>query len=254
MGVTRSIAKTHVVVAILVLAGCIAVSSLAVTGVIVPSTEGFIREIAEKYDAYLPEIRIQNGKASIKGESPYSVDLGAKEIVIVLDTREEGVKQALNYLKPAEAGAVLTRDSLVTKNQEQIRIIPLKNMPDVTLNSLEIQAMADRYLPSVTWWMWVAVICYFCFSKTIQLLLLGMIPYFGARSYSVALSYGEALKITAFAMVPPVLLGYAIGIDALGIIGSFVVYLAAYVGLLILAVWDLVKSEREITRPGIHPS
>jgi hypothetical protein len=83
-----------------------------------------------------------------------------------------------------------------------------------------------------------------------------MVPYFGARSYSVDLSYGQALKVAAFAMAPPVLLDFVLGVGSLGITGSFVTYFAAYVGVLIFSVWDLVKSSREASFPtgGIYPS
>lgn len=256
MGVTRSIAKAHAVISILVLVGCIAVSVVVLAGIIVPKVSSLVHAAAEKYDVLLPQITIRDGKASMKGKEPYFVDLGTNEVVVGIDTREGGTKEALKYLKPAQSGAVLTREALVTKNQRQIRIIPLRGVPDVTLNSREILRLADLYLPVATWWIWIGVICYFCLSKPIQLLILSLIPFFGARSYSVDLSYGEALKIGIFSMVPPALLTAVLPMDRIGIMGSLVIYFAVYVGMLILSVWDLVRRSGEISPStgGIHPS
>lgn len=256
MGMTRSIAGSHAVISILILIACIAVSTLGLTRVVVPEVSSLLDEAAEKYDAFLPEITVRGGQASIKTEEPYYVELGTKDVALVIDTREGGSKNALNYLRTVQTGAVLTRDSLITKNQHQIRVIPLQGLPDLTLNSGEIRYLIERYHPMLTRWIWTAIICYFCLSKPVQLLVLAMIPYFGARSYSVNLSYGQALKVSAFAMAPPVLLDFALGVGSLGITGSFVTYFAVYVGVLIFSVWDLVKSSREASFPtgGIHPS
>jgi hypothetical protein len=256
MQITRSIARSHAAISVLVLAGCIVVSSLALTRIVVPAVDTLLNGAAEKYDALFPAITVQGGKASIKEQQPYFVDIGTKDIALVIDTREGGHKSGLSYLKTAQAGAVLTRDSLIIKNQHKIRVMPLKGLPDFTLNSGEIRHLVERYHPLLTRWIWIAIVCYFCLSKSVQLLFFAMIPYFGARSYSLDLSYGQALKVAAFAMAPPVLLDLGLGAGSLGITGSFVIYFAVYVGVLIFSVWDLVKSSPEASLPtgGIHPS
>ena len=256
MGVSRSIARTHAVLAILVLVGCIALSSFSLAQLVIPKVRSLLDVVATKYDAVLPQITIRDGKASTKGKEPYFADLGTKEAVLAIDTKEGGAKRALDYLKEAQSGMVLTRKALVVKNQHQIRMIPLSKFPDVTLNSSEIRRLVDRYFPLATRWIWIAIIGYFCLSKPIQLLFLSLIPFFGAHSYSVELSYGQALKIGAFAMVPPVLLSAVLFAGQVKIFGSLVIYFAFYVGLLILSVWDLVKSSGDLSPPvqGIHPS
>ena len=57
-------------------------------------------------------------------------------------------------------------------------------------------------------------------------------------------------------MVPPVLLSAVLFAGQVKIFGSLVIYFAFYVGLLILSVWDLVKSSGDLSPPvqGIHPS
>jgi hypothetical protein len=221
-----------------------------------PKAESLILQVADKYDAYLPEIVISNGTASIKREEPFFVDtFGEKDLVLVIDTRHNNVAKALDYLKEAKVGAVLTRDSVVTKSQNQIRVVPLKGIPDMTVNSTEIRSLAEEYMPVVAKWAWALVLSYFLFAKSFQILALALIPYFGARAYSVALTYGQALKIAAAAMVPPVLSDVLLGYCDLWITGSFVVYFGLYIGVLILAVGDLVRSARETeyAHNSIHP-
>ncbi len=257
MGITRSMTRTHGLVAGLIVVVCIGVSSWGLMSALVPKADRVLHSLAEHYDTYLPEIKIKNGQASIRGEQPFRLDALEKEgVFVAIDTREVKLKEALNYLKDAKNGVVLTRDSLVVKNEGQVRILPLKDFPDLTLNSAEIQALIQRYLPMVVQWVWIVVITYFLFAKPIQLLILGMIPFFGARSYSVDLTYGDALKIASFAMVPPVLLDVLLNMSGASLTGSFVLYFAVYIGLLIIGVWDLVKSARSagFRDDAIHPS
>ena len=58
-----------------------------------------------------------------------------------------------------------------------------------------------------------------------------------------------------FAMIPPVLLDVFLQGAGVGFVGSFVLYFAAYVGLLIFSVWELVKSFRSVSTvdDAIHP-
>lgn len=245
MGIARSISGTHSVVSVVLLLVCVGVSSWGFMTAMVPKVEKFAYDAADQYDVFLPEIAVKNGKASIKQEQPYFVDLFAGEdVVFAIDTREEGYKQAMSYLKNAKAGAVLTRDAVVTKNQRQIRIISLAGLPDLNLNSAEIRFLLDRYFPTVVRWVWISVILYFLFAKPIQVLVLALIPLFGARSYSVDVTYGDALKIATFSMIPPVLTDLLMDAFGLWIWGSFVIYFAVYIAVLIFSVWDLVKTPR----------
>ncbi|MDQ7781285.1 MAG: DUF1189 family protein [Desulfomonilaceae bacterium] len=257
MGTARSITRTHGLVAALIVAVCIGVSSWGLMSALVPKAEWILDQAVEQYDTYLPEITIRNGQASIRGEQPFRLEeLEREGAFLVIDTREGKHQEALDYLKEAHTGLVLTRDSLIVKNQNQIKIVPLKDFPDITVNSEEIRAFVHAYLPMVVQWVWGLVIVYFMFAKSVQLLVLGMIPYFGARSYSVDLTYGEALKIASFAMVPVVILDVLLHLSGTSIAGSFVLYFSIYIGLLILSVWELVKSDRR-AGPGddaLHPS
>jgi hypothetical protein len=257
MGIVRSIARTHGLISVVITGVCIGVSAWGLMASIVPMAESMLNEMADNYDVYIPEITIENGQASIRQEQPYFIDAFKDEkTVFAIDTRKGKFKEAINYLKDVQSGAVLSRDSIILKNGRQTRIVPLKEFPNITLNSTEIHLLISEYLPVVEHWVWGFVLIYFIFVKPIQILILSMIPYFGARSYSVDLTYGEALKVATFAMVPPVLLVLFLNLFSTWISGSFVLYFALYIGLLIFSVWELVKSNQSIRTPdtGIYSS
>ncbi len=88
------------------------------------------------YDDKLPEITIRNGRASIRKPEPHFVNgLVQENVTVVIGTREGKQGEALNYLKDFESGMAITRDAVVSKLRGQIRVVPLKGLPDVVLNS-----------------------------------------------------------------------------------------------------------------------
>jgi hypothetical protein len=245
MSKARLICRLPVVIILLVLLGTIALSSIVAVFVTTPRIETLVMTAVEKYDTYLPEIRIRDGHASIREKQPNFVDLGDKELAAVIDTREGKQKEGLDYLKDVSAGFVLTRDTVIIKNSQQVRIIPLKDMPDFVVNSATLRDLVDQYWPLAMRVTAVLVVLYFLFAKPFQVLMFALIPYFGARFYKLPLTYGEALKISVIALIPPVLLDVTLTVAEIGVHGEFMLYLALYVALLIIACVSLVKG-----RPG----
>jgi len=200
------------------------------------------------YDDIFPEITIRNGKASITKQQPYLIDkIDEKYFTIIIDTRDGKQGEAMNYLKNPEAGLVLTQDAVVTKNNGQIRIIPLKGMPDMVLNAAMLRDIADKYLPLVKPAIAMGVTIYFAIVKPIQMLILALIPFLWARSTKTAVTYGQGVKLSVFGMAPPVLLEVICAFTGMRIPGWFYIYFALYVGLMVLAARDLVKSLRNST-------
>lgn len=89
----------------------------------------------------------------------------------------------------------------------------------------------------------LSVILFFIVVKPLQALIFALLPYFAARSYSVALTYGEGVKIAVVAMVPPVVLDLFLDLSGLNIPMSFILYFGLYIALLIFAVRDLVQGK-----------
>ncbi|MGO9569195.1 MAG: DUF1189 family protein [Desulfomonilaceae bacterium] len=255
MGTARSICKIPAIAVVLVLLVCAGLSAWGLFSWVWPKVETVLEYVVGTYDAVLPEITIRDGKATIREQQPHFIDTGDKDLVVVVDTREDKQKEALDYLKDVSTGAVLARDSVVTKSQGQIRIIPLKGIPDLVLNSRNLRALFDEYLPTVTRIFILVVILYFLIVKPIQAIIFALLPYFVARSYSAALTYGEAIKLSALAMVPPVTLDLFLNLSGIRIPMSFIIYFGLYIALLILAVRDLVRSKPLPTGPltSINP-
>ena len=141
---------------------------------------------------------------------------------------------------------------MVTKNNGQVRIIPLKGMPDIVLNSAMLRDIADKYLPLVKPAIAIAAIIYFVIVKPVQMLILALIPFLWARSSKTPVTYGQAVKLSVFGMAPPVLLEVISDFSGMRIPGWFYIYFALYAGLMVLAASDLVKSLRASTEPSIR--
>ncbi len=243
MGITRSLTKTSAVIAVLILVGCSLLSAWGFISFMSPRVGAILDRVVGKYDAILPEITMRNGHVSIREKQPYFVDtMGEKDLALVIDTREGKQKEALDHLKDVSNGAVLTRDTLIIKGNGQVQVFPLKDMPDFELNSRNLQELVERYAPQVKQFAWGAIIAYYLFVKLLQVLVLALVPYFAARSYAVSLTYGESFKVATFCMVPPVLYESLLYFANIRIPWSFVIYFAAYLGLLVLAAKDLIKN------------
>jgi len=240
MRLTRSICGAPAAVIVLIVAACIGLSSWGLTTYIVPALGHFAETWAAKYDSLFPEITIRNGQASIREKQPYIVEgLGDKDTLVMVDTREGKDQEILDQLKKVSVAAILTRDNFVIKNQQEIRWFPLKDMPDMVVNSTHIQDFLREYLPKVNRLIVIAIVLYFLFAKPLQILLLALIPYLAARSYSVELSYGQALKLASVALVVPVGLEFALDMAGIHIPAQLALYFALYIALLWLAVRDL---------------
>ena len=242
-GIARSICSQSPIVAIAAVLICAAVSSFAVLWVNVPKLEAFLNSTVRKYDIFIPEITFKDGQASIREKQPYFIDTGGgKDLVIAIDTREGKENEALDYISEAQSGAVLTRNSLLTKDREQIRVIPLKDMPDFAFNSRNLQDLLDQYLPAVIRFGTILVVIYFLLVKPLQVLILGLIPYFGARAYSVTLTFGDAMKIAGIVMIPVVLVDILRQFTGIRLPVAFILYFGLYIGLLSLVARDLVRN------------
>jgi hypothetical protein len=250
----RWIAGTPAVLSVLVLFACAAMSAVGLLWFTIPKIDSLLNRLVQKYDTILPEITIRNGHASIREKQPFVIDIGEKDVALVIDTREGKQNEALDHVKDAEVGAVLARDKIVIKNRGEIRIVPLADAPDVVINARNIQSVVDQYRATVLTLGAAVVVLYFFFIKSLQVLLLGFIPYFGARVYAAPLTYGAALKLSTMAMIPPVVFDLFLYSTGVRIPAAYVVYFVLYVGVLVLAVRNLVRqSEPSVNSIAINP-
>ncbi len=205
MGIARQLINIKGIIIVIILAIAIGLCSWAMISVGGQQVQRFLDTLVEKYDSIFPEITIRNGQASIREQQPYFVDTGDPDVTIVIDTREGKQAEALNYLKNVNTGAVLSRDVITTKNRGEIRIIQLKDLPDMVLNSSTMRDMTQEYFPWVMKVGIILVILYFIIVKSFQAIIFALVPYFIVRS-KLPLTYGEALKISVIGMMPSILL------------------------------------------------
>jgi hypothetical protein len=243
MSISRLVSSVSSWKIVLVLLGCIAVSSLVAVFSLGPRIERLATVAIDNYDTYFPEIRIRDGHASIREKQPHFIDLG-DQTPVVIDTREGMQKEATEYLKQSTQGIVLSRDAVILKNGGEIRIVSLKEAPDIIINAGNLRDLADRYLPTVIRLAALFTVLFFLILKPLQVLILALIPYFAVRFFKMGLSYGSSLKFSVAAMVPPVLLDALLSLGNIYVPAEFFLYIGLYVGLLILLTADLVRNSR----------
>lgn len=247
MGMARSICRMPVILVIAIVALCVGLSTWGLMSAAAKGIRTFVDEVVAKYDVLFPEITVKNGLASIREKQPYHIDLlggkeTSKELVLVVDTREEKENDAMAYLKDVPTGAVLTRKSLVFKNRNQTRVVPLKDMPDMVINSRTIREISSNYVPMLIQWASVTILFYFLLVKPAQILLLAMIPYFAARAYAVDTTYGRSLRIAAVAMPVPVIIDLVFDLLQVHVPSAVVLYYVLYLGGILLITKDLVAA------------
>ena len=128
-----------------------------------------------------------------------------------------------------------------------------KNLELVACADLEparAEKLAKEYFPLVVRVGTVVAVVYFLLAKPLQILILALLPFFGARFYSVPLTYGEAFKIATFSMIPPVVLDLIVDYTAMRLATAFGIYFGLYVLLLVLATRDLAATDRTGADPA----
>jgi hypothetical protein len=257
MGIARSICMMKRSVLVMVVLSCIGVSVISLVLGVFPRVENILMTLAAKYDALFPEITIRNGHASIREKQPHFLDnFDEKDILAVIDTRVGSQNEAMNYLKGAKVGAVLTATTIIIKNDEEIRIIPLQEVPDMVLNSQNIKSAFEELLPRMTHWAIILVAIYFMMVKPLQIIVLALLPYWVAQLYSVALTYAQAIRIAAAGMVVAVSVDFVAIFIGIGMSTSIFLYFMLYVLILVLATMNLFRDSRSVSDQGmgIHPS
>lgn len=248
MGFARSILGLSFKRVFLVLALCVVAETAAVLFGILPELEKFLRESAQKYDVYFPEIVIQNGQASIREKQPYFVhNFDEKDLILLIDTTITSYDQALKHLQDTGYGAVLTKTTIVSKDRGEVKIISLKDFPDMTLNSENILRAIDTYGPMIRRWGTIFLLFFFTLTKLTQACLFAFMPYFVARIFNRPLSYESAFKLASIGLVVPVGVNVFLtflGSDfSTGIFAYYVIYLAT----LAFMMRDLLREENPVT-------
>ncbi len=241
------------IVVIFIVVACCGVSAVAAFSYLTPRAEVLVATVLGMYDDKLPEITIRDGRASIQKPEPYFVKgLMQENLTVVIDTREGKQGEALNYLKDFESGVAITRDAVVSKLRGQIRIVPLKGVPDVILNSRTLLEVANGLLPSFVPWAAALIFGYFAVVKTLQVLLAALVAYTVTRSRRMPATYVQWIKVCSFALIPPVCLDLVQYLTAVRIPGGLFAYFALYAAAVVAAgsLLNLNRRALEISAAG----
>ncbi len=224
-----------------VIALCVVTELFATVLWVFPKMERGIIRLAEKYDAYLPEITIQGGQASIKEKQPYYIEnLMRNGLVLVIDTTVSSYDDAKKYLKNASRGVVLTRSSILNKEGDEIKMFSLAQLPDMVINSDNITKAIESIRPIFKTWGLLFLAVFFMVSKLLQALTLAAIPFFAVRLYRQSMTFGEAFRITAISMTVPVGINLFLSFWELSIVNLVLAYYVTFIATIVVVTRDYV--------------
>lgn len=257
MGIARSICIMNKGALVVIVLACVVVSVMSVVWGVFPRLENGMIALVAKYDAIFPEITIRNGHASIREKQPHFLDsFDQKDLLVVMDTRPESQNEAMNYLKGAKVGAVLTARTIIIKNDQEVRIVPLQDLPDMVLNSQNIRSSLEEFIPRITLWATILVVIYFTMAKSVQVFIMALLPFWGSQFYGEPLPYVQAIRMAAAGMIVPVCVDFVAVFLGIGIFSRIFIYFMVYIGVLILATITLLRDAQSVSNQGfgIHPS
>lgn len=200
-------------------------AAIAFMVLMVPQGARFIREdakmLVERYYPARLEVVIEKGEASINSPEPYFIpgsretldtlyQDGALENILVIDTRNDFEKMVFDEYKTF---ALLTKHDFVTR-EEGGRVVMqnLRSIPPMTISMESLIGFVERirgmFYPIVALG-FVATflilgIGYFLY--LVPLVLFALIPFLFAWMKEIPLTYGEAYRMSMYAVVPGLVL------------------------------------------------
>ena len=205
-----------------------------------------LEKSALKFDLYSPEITILDGKASIKEKQPYLIEIpDDPNMLIVIDTRETPDPKPFSHLRDKSAGIVLSRDSLLIKNNDQLTSMKLTNFPDFVLNSQSLTENLTYYRNTIFMILIGAVLIYYFLSKSIQTLISALAIFVVIRRFSFPLSFGQGFKMATLIIVPPTLVDLVLKILGIFPESQSIIYLSFYAGTIFWVVKDLLRGNSQ---------
>jgi hypothetical protein len=202
-------------------------SAIVSTAYLIPKYNEVVNKvlvnIISKYPSNL-EVKVTKGMVSTNVAEPYYIKvptdvlesnsearLNGFENVLVINTRKNFVVDDFDSYKTF---ALLTKDSLVTKDKDKITIEKLSKVPDITVNKGQILKWASFVMP------YVQKIKYSLFpivfagylighiSILIYLLLATFLVWLIAKARKIDLQYKRAYRLSVYASTLPILVNF----------------------------------------------
>ena len=230
------------IVAVIVFLICVGLSTWNIVSFYEPKVEKFLDYAIGQYDTMMPEITIEKGKAHIKNKQPiYLNDDPEKGAIVVFDTRPEAQKEILDRAKESDKFIALTQDYFIAKDGPQNRILPLKNIPDMTVNAELLDKFMNEFYPTVVIWSTIAVGIYYLVAKIIQILIMALLFYLITQRSTVLATYGQSFKIATFCLIIPVAMDMYLSRLTIGFAVSWSAYFVIYLAVMAIAYWDYLN-------------
>ncbi|OHA79723.1 MAG: hypothetical protein A2747_00225 [Candidatus Yonathbacteria bacterium RIFCSPHIGHO2_01_FULL_44_41] len=218
---------------------------------LVPQGVTFIKEHApEMVRNYFPAeltVHIEKGEASVNVVEPYVIvgKDGAQTILkeqglenmLVVDTKHDFDKKKFEEYKTF---ALLTKTEIVTQSDKgQITIQDLRVFPTVTINQEWLLSWVEKVHSNIGYIIFFGLIATFIammlgyLKYFVVLLIFALIPLFIAYLKKISLSYGNAYKMSLYAIIPALALKTLINIFG---VFSMPAYFTLLVFMLVVAI------------------
>lgn len=252
--IVRALSQAHFLVPLIIFIIICFVNAWIMAGYLTPPLSRTWDELAQNYDAVLPEIVIENGVATVDGEQPVKINTDKKGAsAIIIDTREGHEKDAMDYLSDFNEVIILTRKKVFFKTSSgRIQMFQIKDAPDMIINSQSIQEAKSEYFGLIKSVCYALGLVYSFFSKLITVLLFSLIPLLASKRLSFSLSYGQAVKLSIFLLVPVVAMDVALTFVQAPLTLATILHFALYGGLLLISVVKLIRSAPYVSQETPH--
>lgn len=187
--------------------------------------------------ADMPTVEIRDGQARIAGGGPVRLTGPGDDVVAILDPAARA-----SDLEGTPALVLLTRDVLVVDTFQGPRALDLDSVGSVVLTPSTVQAAADvalRWLAALTYP--VGALASFVY-RFVQALLFGLLAAVMARTFGASLSYAAAVRLTAVALTPVMVLELLQALTRIAIPAWWLVALATTLIYLYFGVRALTES------------
>lgn len=210
----------------------------------------FLKEAGESILANYPkelEIKIENGVASTNVDEPYIIkipegveekDKVGFENILVIDTKSEFNLETFEGYKTL---GLLTKDSLVTKDgRNQIKISPLREVPDYTINYASVERWLGKAKPFMKALPFIVPFMVFLgifIAKSfllVYLLLAALIVYVIGRVKKLDLSYKKSYHLSLHLVTLQVIFGgglFLLGVTGVDFLPTLIFTLMAWFNL-----------------------
>ncbi len=160
------------------------------------SANRFLNEITSFYDRNLPEIRIINGKAQVKGKMPIIV--GVEKSVIIIDTTGK-----IKDLRKYKSGILLKESEvIVKKNRYDTRRYNLSDVKRFILNKEKILEWKRKIMIYLFPILLIFLLGYNAIAYAIKILVIAAILQSMAKQRDIVLDFTEAANFVIYTITP----------------------------------------------------